>query len=172
MFPYDFPADFPQDMANLTVKLSWTQSSDGKKIIIKDDTNYPELSVSPSGYTRVVELFTGKDATGILLDTLTFIGSDLTVEYTLDEDKYLSAKLTLYGEELPLTDTINFGPTANEYNSLSNILLANKCGCDSGQDQSTRFGFIYLKMAEKAVILGNSGAFNRFIELSRTWLAN
>lgn len=155
----------------LEAKLSWTQTADGTKIIFKDDTNYTEESVNPSDYTRTVEVYNNKDATGTLLDTLTFAGSNLTVEYTLAEDIYLSGKLIVDDGSTELTDIINFGPTVNEYNSLSNILLRNNCGCDKGTDQSVRYGFIYLTMAEKSVIMGNSGSFNRFIELSRTWLA-
>lgn len=157
----------------LEAKLSWTQTADGKKIIFRDDTNWVEESIDPSTYTRTVGVYTGKDSTGTLLQTLIFTGAELTVEFNLDEDKYLSGKLTLdNGVDEPLLDIINFGTTVNEYNSLSNILLRNNCGCDKGQDQSTRFGFIYLKMAEKSVIMGNSGAFNRFIDLSKTWLQN
>lgn len=156
----------------LEAKISWTQTADGKKIIFRDDTNYVSSNVEPSDYTRTVQVYNNKDATGTLLGTLTFTGSSLTVEFELDEDKYISARLTVSdGVEDPLTDIINFGTTVNEYNSLANILLRNNCGCDKDTDQSVRFGFLYLKMAEKGVIVGNSGAFNRFIELSRTWLA-
>lgn len=157
----------------LEAKLSWTQSADGTKIIFKDDTNYVEESVNPADYTRTVEVYNNKNATGTLLITLMFSGSELTVEYNLAQDIYLSSKLTITdGIEDPLTNIINFGPTVNEYNTLATILLRNNCGCDKSTDQKVRFGFLYLKMAEKSVIMGNSGAFNRFIDLSRVWLAN
>lgn len=160
-------------MALTTVELSWTQTADGNKVIFRDDTDYVTAGVDPAECTRMVQVYSNKDATGTLLSSLVFTGSELTVEMDLDEDKYLSAKLTVDdGVVEPLTDIINFGTTVNEYNSLNNILLRNSCGCNKDTDQSVRFGFIYLKMAEKAVIFGNSGAFNRYIDLSRTWLAN
>lgn len=157
----------------LEAKLSWTQTADGKKIIFRDDTNWVEESIDPADYTRTVGVYSGKDATGTLFQEIIFTDSEPIVEFDLDEDKYISGKLTLNNEvDEPLVDVINFGATVNEYNSLANILLRNNCGCDKVQDQNTRFGFIYLKMAEKAVIMGNSGAFNRFIDLSKVWLAN
>lgn len=160
-------------MALTTVKLSWTQTADGKKVIYRDDTDYEAAGVDPADCTRMVQVYNNKDATGTLLDTLMFTDGELTVEMNLDQDKYLSAKLTVDdGVEEPFTAIINFGTTVNEYNSLNNILLRNACGCDKTTDQNVRFGFIYLKMAEKAVIFGQSGAFNRYIDLSRTWLAN
>ena len=156
----------------LTPKLSWIQSLDGTKITFRDDTNYIEESVSPADYTRTVGLYSSKDASGTILGMLTFSGSELTVEFELDKDKYISAKLTVSDGVDDLTNIINFGTTVNEYNSLTNLLLHNSCGCNKETDQSVRYGFIYLKVAEKAVIIGNSGAFNKFIDLSRTWLAN
>lgn len=170
-FPYDFPATFPNTMA-LEAKISWTQSVDGKKLYLRDDTNYTEENVSPSDYTRTVELYSGKYATGTLIDTLTFSGSNLTVEYDLAADLYISAKLTVTDGDTSLTDIINFGTNAYEYNLLTQNLLKNNCGCNKDTDQSNRFGFIYLTLANYSVITGNSGAFNKFINESRTWLQN
>lgn len=171
-FPYNFPTDFPNDLPVVVPILSWTQSLDGAKIIFKDDTDYIGQDVVPSDYTRTIQLYSGKDASGNMIGTLTFSGNDITIDFALDKDKYISAKFIIYDGLDELTTIINFGTTVNEYNSLTNLLLHNSCGCNKEIDQSVRFGFIYLKVAEKAVIVGNSGAFNKFIDLSRTWLAN
>ncbi len=156
----------------LEAKISWAQSVDGKTLYLTDSTNYSEEGVSPSDYTRSVQLYSGKDATGSLIATLTFTSAILTLEYELEEDMYLSARLTITDGVTPLTNTINFGTNAYEYYLLAQNMLKNGCGCNKDTDQSNRYGFIYLTLANYSVITGNSGAFNKFINESKVWLQN
>jgi hypothetical protein len=149
-------------MANV-LNLSYEQSSDAKTLTIVDEST---LDNPIANYVRTVELWTGTNATGSLIDTLTFVGVQLTVSKAITSDMYFSAKLIHTGSPSVATKIINFGTTQFEYNALDKLLLKN-CGCSNtkGCDKIT-LGSIYLTRAQDQVLAGNSAKFNSFIQSS------
>lgn len=149
-------------MANIA-KIDYMQSDDGKTLVLKDSSTLD----SPIGnYVRTVRLYSDKDGSGNLLDTLTFNGSDLTVEKAITSDRYYSAVLTHTGSPSVPNAINNFGTTQFEYIALDKLLLKN-CGCDkrSGCDKTT-LGALYLKRAQDQVLAGNTAKFNSYIQAS------
>jgi len=150
----------------LTPSLSYSQSSDGKILTIIDTSNYVAQSVDPASYVRTVEVWTLKDATGDLLDTLTFNGSELTVDYDLTADLYLSLKLIFTGSPSVASKIINIGTTMFEYIALDKRLMKN-CGCSNSKGcDKTTLGALYLSRAEQQVLAGNPAKFNSYIQAS------
>ncbi len=149
-----------------TPLLTYSQSSDGKKLIFTDATTYTD----PIGnYSRTVQLYSGKDATGSLLATLTFIGAILTVEYAITADQYWSAKLIHTGSPSIGSVIINFVSTRNEYNSLFKMAKS-KCNCVSNKCSPLVYGFVDTYLAQVATDFGDSGLANNLITSAATWL--
>lgn len=146
--------------------LTYTQQADGKALIFNDGTSYDDPITN---YTRVVELFSGKDATGSLLFTVPFVGTNLTTTQAITADQYWSAKMTWVGSPSIAPVIINFVSTRFEYNLL--FEAENKgCGCVKGNCSKTFNGFIDLYLAQVATGFGNSGLANTFITASKSWL--
>lgn len=150
----------------LTPNLSYTQSSTGTILTIIDTSNYVAQSVDPASYVRKVQIWTLKDGTGTMLDELTFNGSELTVDYALTADLYLSLKLIFTGSPSVASFIINIGTTQFEYNALDSRLMKN-CGCNNckGCDKTT-LGGLYLSRAIQQVLAGNPAKFNSYIQSS------
>lgn len=144
--------------------LNYNQSSDGKTLTLIDTSDYTTGTIGD--YTRKVELYSGINGTGTLLDTLNFVGTSLTVEKEITEDRYYSGKFIFTGSPSVATTYMNFGTTQFEYNALDKLLLVN-CGCSKtkGCDKTT-LGALYLKRAEDQVLFGNPAKFNSFIQAS------
>lgn len=144
--------------------LNFNQSSDGKTLTLIDTSDYTTGTIG--NYTRKVELYSGINGTGTLIDTLNFTGTSLTVEKEITSDVYLSAKFIFTGSPSVTTTYMNFGTTQFEYISLDKRLL-NNCGCNNckGCDKTT-LGALYLKRAEDQVLFGNPAKFNSFIQAS------
>lgn len=157
-------------MATLTPNYTVTQSIDGKKLTFKDTSDWSASGLDINDYVRTIELYDNKDATGNLIDTITFTGSDLEAIYTVTEDRYYSGKYQAIGGSIVPSKTLNFGTTNFEYKQL-NILMSKGCGCgNKANDEKARFGFIFLKLAERAIQFGNAGQFNQNIKASHSWL--
>lgn len=155
----------------LTPNISVTQSVKGNVLTFNDLSNWVEEGLDPADYTRTIELYDNKDATGNLITTLTFSEALLTVAYNITEDKYYSAKYIADDEvNPPYVKIINFGTTNFEYAQLNKI-LSKGCGCgNKTNDDKARYGFIFTKLAEKSVLFGNAGQFNQNIQKAATWL--
>lgn len=150
-------------------KLDYTQSTNGKILTFIDSSDWATSGEDINSFIRTVQLYNGPNATGTLLDTLTFQGSQLTVTYDIDSDTYFSAKYTAAGD-VNYIFTINFGTTAYEWKRL-NELTSKGCGCgNKAADDKTRYGFIFLMLAEKSVLEGNAARFNQNIKASAEWL--
>lgn len=149
-------------MAN-NPKLGYLQSTDSKTLTLIDEST---LDNPITNYVRTVELYNNIDASGTLIDTLTFTGSQLTVDKAITADQYWSAKLIHTGSPSVASTIINFGTTQFEYNALDKLLLVN-CGCSKtkGCDKTT-LGALYLKRAEDQVLFGNPAKFNSYIQSS------
>jgi hypothetical protein len=155
----------------LVIDFSVSQSSDGKKLIFTDNGNWPASGLNIVDYTRTIELWDNKDATGTKTDTLTFTGNTLTIEHPVTVDKYYSAKYAAVNGATNVVKTINFGTVNFEYKLLTES-MKNGCGCDSGQkEEDRRNGFIFLILAQNSALpFGNVGRFNKFITDSNACL--
>lgn len=148
--------------------ISHLQSADGKTLTLIDSSDYTTGDIS--AYNRRVELYTGRDGTGALIASIPFVGNNLSVDYTITKDAYYSARLIWTGTPFVTSVVTNFVLTQFEYNQL-NKFLNKGCGCGSKKDSDkVRYGFIYLKLAEKATLGGNSGLANQNITASAKWL--
>lgn len=154
----------------LVPNINYLQSSDGKTLTLLDESNWGASGVDINDYTRTVQLYDGKDGSGTLIDTLTFTGSLLSVDYAVTVDRYYSAVYSAINGGTAATKTVNFATTNIEY-KLLNELTSKGCGCgNKAQDDKVRYGFIYLKLAEKALLFGKVAQFNQNITTSNTWL--
>lgn len=149
-----------------TPNLSYSQSSDGKTLTFSDDTVYDDPITN---YVRTVELYTSLNATGTLLATLTFLGSNLTVDYNITADSYISAKLVHVGSPSMASKIINFTTSRFEYNALFTASKKN-CNCVSKKCSPIVYGFIDTYLAQVATDFGNSGLANNFITSASKWL--
>lgn len=150
----------------LTAGLTTGQSSSGKVETYNDQSNWVAEAIDPSTYTRTVEIYDGVDATGTLVTTLTFSGSNLTVSRTISEDKATSAKYTATNGSTTVTDTINFLPTQFEKNKIAQG--ADSCGCKS--NSNVYGGFMFMTLAQWATELGNFPKANTYLDASNTLL--
>lgn len=149
-------------MANIP-KVGFSQAPSGSPLSILDQSTLD----SPIGnYVRTVELYSGKDATGSLLDVLTFTGSNLSVDKVVTSDRYYSAKLTHTGSPTIPPVIINFTTQEFSQKNLNNILKAN-CGCGKTKNcGNMSLGFLYMYQSQVATKAGNSGLANSFINTS------
>lgn len=148
--------------------LGFYQSTDALTLTLVDESVYTTPPITD--YTRKVQLWTGKDGTGTMLDELDFVDSELTVDYALTADKYISAVLIFTGSPAVADTTINFTTQQFEVNALNSLLNAN-CGCGTTKTcGKSTMGFIYLYQSQVATLAGNSGLANSFIQSSLKWL--
>lgn len=146
--------------------LSYSQQADGKALIFTDTTTYTDPIAN---YSRKVEIWSGKDATGTKLFDVPFVGTSLTTSQAITADQYWSARIVITGSPSIASAIINFVSTRFEYNLL--FEAENKvCGCVKGNCSKTFNGFIDLYLAQVATEFGNSGLANTFITASKSWL--
>lgn len=150
----------------MALELSYSQSNTGKILTFVDES---VIADPISNYDRTVQIWSGKDGTGELIDTLTFADSDLTVDYAIDADQYWSARLIYTGSPIQTSVVINFVSRRFELNLLISNSKKN-CGCVSKNCDSKFNGFIDYYLANEATKIGNSGAANLFISSSYKWL--
>lgn len=150
-----------------TPKIEYSQSTNGKVLTFTDSTIYD----SPIGnYTRKVQLYSGKDASGTLIAEIPFTGSELTTTYSITKDQYFSARLVFSGSPSIPSAIVNFTTTQYEWNALYNLNGA-KCGCVKAGNCDAKFnGFIDLYTSQVATQAGNSGLANTLINSSYKWL--
>jgi len=154
----------------LTVDVTYQESADGLTLTFVDQSNWMASGVDINDYVRTVELYDGKDGAGVLLTTLTYTGTILTVPYTPTKSRYYSAIYTATTLGTPVSKTINFGTTNREYKALNDV-LSKACDCiDDCVDDRARYGFIFIKVAEKALLFGNVVQFNQSITQANKWL--
>lgn len=150
----------------MALEISYNQSSDGKTLTFVDES---AIASPISNYTRTVQLWSGINGTGSLITTLTFAGSELTVDYAITEDRYWSARLIYIGSPTQTSVVINFVSRRFELNLLISNSKKN-CGCTTKNCDSKFNGFIDYYLANEATKIGNSGAANLFISSSYKWL--
>lgn len=149
-------------------KITHSESPDGKTLTLIDSSDYTTGNIN--NYTRKVELYSGINGTGSLITSIDFVGTNLSVDYETTADRYYSAKLIFTGTPSVASVYTNFVTVQREYNAL-NKFLNRGCGCGSkSESEKVRYGFIYLKLAEKATLGGNSGLANQNITASAKWL--
>lgn len=153
-------------MANVP-NLSVVQPPSGRPLTINDDTTYEDPI---SNYVRTVEVWTSINGTGTLVDTLTFSGTDLTVEYDITADDYFSFKLIHVGSPAIAVKYLNITTRQFEINRLFE-LNAKNCGCVKPASCDKRVnGFIDMYMSQIATEGGNSALARTSIKNSLKWL--
>lgn len=156
-----------KNISMAVAKLTYVQSVDGKTLTFTDEST---LDAPITNYTRTVELWSNVNASGELIDTLTFTSTGTTVQYELDKDRYFSAKFTHSGSPSVPVLVINFVTKQYEQNLLFEKSKKN-CGCvKSGKCDSTFNGFIDLYLAELATLVGNGALANSLISSSYKYL--
>lgn len=154
----------------LIVDLTVQESASGTTLTFVDQSNWVASGLNIADYVRTVRLYNGKDGAGTLLTTLTFVGTLLTIPTTVSKSKYYSATYTVTISGAPSVKTINFGTTNIEYKALNDILSKAYDCAGSSLDDRARYGFIYIKVAEKALLFGNVEQFNQNITQANKWL--
>lgn len=120
-----------------------------------------------TGFTRVVEVYTGANGIGELLNTIPI--TDTTATYGISEDKFRSFKLIYTGTPTIAPITVNQTSIGFSQNLLYDRLSSN-CGCEKKPCSATMLGFIYQYSSQVASRAGNSALANSFITASNKWL--
>lgn len=147
--------------------VGYSQGSSGSPLTIIDES----VLDSPIGnYVRTAQLWSDKDATGTLIDTLTFTGSELEVSKVITSDRYWSVKLIHTGSPAIAPAIANFATDQFEYNLLNDI-LGNGCGCSKANKENVRYGYMFMALIPRAVLSGNSARTNNYINSAKAWLS-
>ena len=165
-FPYSFPYSFPSAIMALTINFSATQSKNGKTITITDLSDWDNVGLVRSDYTRVFEL---TDANGQIITTLTLGATDVaTYTVPLGTNPWINIKFDISGAaDYELTKKYPFDRFFVE--AYKKAINSSDCCSDGIRENISQANIFYLGAMFTAPE-GNSVLWQQFVDTAYKFL--